>query len=152
MPHIYCVESDLKWARMLRAVIRRDVPDHNGVHVHSSYIGPTKEWALPVDNSAWRHYMRYPMSVWSLPGFQHPDLVLIDGRFRAGCFLACYMKFTQQMRVLFDDYLDRPEYHAVEKLVPRTGLVGRMGVFDFDPEEKDLARGVDMLELFNSVD
>ena len=108
MPHIYCVESDLKWARMLRAVIRRDVPDHDGVHVHSSYIGPTKEWALPVDNSAWRHYMRYPMSVWSLPGFQHPDLVLIDGRFRAGCFLACYMKFTQQMRVLFDDYLDRP--------------------------------------------
>ena len=62
-----------------------------------------------------------------------PDLVLIDGRFRASCLVAVLMRATRPVTVLFDDYLKRRYYHGVEALARKEEMVGRMARFTVTP-------------------
>ncbi len=73
------------------------------------------------------------MAVWDLDGFVHPDVILIDGRFRAACFLTALFKITKPTLVLWDDYKERPAYHEVEVLVKPAEMVGRMAIFELSP-------------------
>ena len=57
-----------------------------------------------------------------------PDLILIDGRFRIATFLACCLSFPGST-ILFDDYLNRESYHAVENIVKPIRHTGRIGEF-----------------------
>ena len=41
------------------------------------------------------------------------DLVFIDGRFRVACCLKCYDIIKDSCRIVFDDFLNRPQYHIV---------------------------------------
>ena len=52
------------------------------VHLHLAGVGKTRKWGHPVDHSRFRRYHLYPLGIWDHPDFIHPDLVLIDGRFR----------------------------------------------------------------------
>ena len=60
-------------------------------------------------------------------------MILIDGRFRIACFVTAYLRATKPIIVLFDDYLDRPHYHVIERLLAPTEFVGRMARFDLQP-------------------
>jgi hypothetical protein len=80
-----------------------------------------------------RKFHGYALSVWDRPDFQHPDLVLIDGRFRAACLAAVAMRATRPVTVLFDDYLKRRYYHGVERLARKEELVGQMARFTVTP-------------------
>jgi hypothetical protein len=91
--------------------------------------------------------MRYSMSIWDVSGFEEPDLVLIDGRFRAGCFLATYLRHKKPLRILFDDYEDRTAYHVVERLVKPTKMAGRMAAFDLDPKKRDYDTAFGLLDV-----
>ena len=73
------------------------------------------------------------MSIWDLPEFVHPDVVLIDGRFRAACFLTTLFRCTRPLTLLWDDYIDRPAYHEVESLLKPVEMIGRMARFDVVP-------------------
>lgn len=42
-----------------------------------------------------------------------PDLVLIDGRFRVACCLKLHSKLADSAIILFDDFLNRPQYHII---------------------------------------
>lgn len=145
---IFSVECDYDWAENMRAALAREVPEHGHVLLHYSYVGKTGEWARPVSDRAWRHYHRYPTAIWQHPDFEHPELVLIDGRFRPACLLACCLSATRPLRVLFDDYTVRPAYHAVEAVVPLTRTVGRMAQFDIDPARIDRARIAPLMGYF----
>lgn len=129
---VYSVESDGNWHKMMVDWFERNPPVANLNLVHTD-IGPTREWGFPKDSSSWVKFADYPLSVWDMPTLGEPDIVLIDGRFRVGCFLATLISIKKPVRVLFDDYLDRPNYHVVEEFSPRTKLVGRMAVFDMKP-------------------
>ena len=130
--HVVAVESDWNWAATIRkALLKKDL--HKNVVIHWANIGPTKGWGRPKTNSNWHDYHKYALEAWDRPDFKHPDLVLIDGRFRIGCFLACLFKCTQPVRILWDDYLDRDDYNVVEKYVKPTKYAGRMAVFDVEP-------------------
>ncbi len=134
-PHslIMGVESDRTWAADLEAGIRRDHPQAN-LRMLWVDIGPTGKWGRPRNESAWRRFHHYPLSVWDQPWFRHPDLVLIDGRFRAGCLLATLFRITRPVVVLFDDYADRPRtIAAVERFAVPTAITGRMARFDLRP-------------------
>ncbi len=41
------------------------------------------------------------------------DVVLIDGRFPVACCLKCYDILSDDSVILFDDFLNRPQYHVV---------------------------------------
>lgn len=129
---VFSVESDADWlAGMARWFAGK--PGADRVRLHHADIGPTGDWGKPRDLRGYRRFPGYALSVWERADFQPPDVVLIDGRFRPSCLLATAFLTRRPVRVLFDDYIDRARYHAVEELFPRHALHGRMAEFHIEP-------------------
>lgn len=129
---VFSVESDAKWLADMRCYFAANPPLAD-LHLHHGRIGPTKAWGHPQDNEQFRKWPRYPIGIWDLTEFLHPNVVLIDGRFRAACFLTTLFRITQPVTVLWDDYSERPSYHEVEDLVKPTEMIGRMARFEISP-------------------
>lgn len=127
---VVSVESDKAWADRLSAHLA-GITDKAAVH-HVD-IGPTKDWGRPRDSSGAARYHLYALSVWDREDLGEPDLVLIDGRFRAACLAAVLLRAKRPTTVLFDDYAPRPYYHGVEKLALKEEMVGRMARFTVTP-------------------
>lgn len=134
--YIMSVESDRDWARTLRSKLCGPEIVSPAVVYHSD-IGTTGPWGRPLDDHAWRRFHSYPNAVWEQSWFRHPDVVLIDGRFRTACFATVLMRAERPVRVLFDDYGVRPLYHQVEKFVRPTAMIGRMADFRIEPGQID---------------
>jgi hypothetical protein len=129
---VFSVESDPNWARQVQlAIDARNLP--SPAILYPVDIGPVGLWGRPVDTRDWKKFYDYPSRIWSEPFFRHPDVVLIDGRFRAACLAVTLSRITRPVTVLFDDYARRPAYHVVEDLVGRPRKAGRMAVFEVDP-------------------
>jgi hypothetical protein len=74
-------------------------------------IGPTGAWGHPLDRSKaylWPNYALCPY----LHDY-HPDLILIDGRFRIACSLAAALQ-APDATILIHDYSNRQHYHILE--------------------------------------
>ncbi len=129
---VFSVESDRRWKRRMDAWFSTNPPAAEVV-LHWGDIGPTGKWGRPRDDSGFRGWPAYALSVWDRPDFVAPDVVLVDGRFRLACLLTTLFRTARPVRLLFDDYLPRAEYHEVEALVAPVRMVGRMAVFDLVP-------------------
>jgi hypothetical protein len=127
---VFAVESDRLWASHLSEYL---APVSDRVAVHYADIGPTGEWGTPDDLRASSRFHRYALSVWDRADFVEPDLVLIDGRFRAACLVAVLLRARRPTTVLFDDYARRRYYHGVERLARKEELIGRMARFTVTP-------------------
>lgn len=126
------VESDRGWVEMMKAWFRAN-PPASVVQLHHADIGPTAGWGRPADESAFRKWPGYALSVWGLRGFKQPDVVLVDGRFRPACLMTVALRTTKPVTVLFDDYTGRRAYHTVEALLKPAEIVGRMARFEVEP-------------------
>jgi hypothetical protein len=124
------VESDRDWAERLAHHVAT-ISDK--VQVHWADIGPTGPWGVPMKLREFSKFHGYALSVWDRPDFAQPDLVLIDGRFRAACLVAVMLRATRPVTVLFDDYAKRGYYHGVEKLARKEEVAGRMARFTVTP-------------------
>lgn len=132
---VFSVESDRAWARRMRRWFAGN-PAAEGTRVDLIWadIGRTKEWGKPVDKSAWRRFADYPLGVWSRDGFQAPDVVLVDGRFRVGCAIATALHVTRPTVLLFDDYKGRKRLWDVERFIGApVAMHGRMAEFNVTP-------------------
>lgn len=134
---VMSVENDEAWAQKVRKNLAELAPEAP-VHVHWVNIGPTASWGRPRRDPVqrgdhWQSYPNYALNIWDQPFFKHPDLVLIDGRFRPACFLATMMRIERPVTVLFDDYCNRPAYHFVERYAAPVETVGNMARFTLDP-------------------
>ncbi|MGR3464619.1 hypothetical protein [Limimaricola sp.] len=130
---VFSVESDKAFIADLRRWFDAHPPVAT-VHLHHGDIGPTARWGQPADEAAhWRRFHRYPSSVWDRDDFVHPDVVLVDGRFRAACFLTTLFRITRPVRLFFDDYAERPVYHEIERYGAPVAMHGRMAEFALDP-------------------
>ncbi|WP_074255735.1 hypothetical protein [Vannielia litorea] len=129
---VFSIESDSAWCEALR---HRLPAPADGTHVHLRHvdIGPTGEWGRPTGTKHWSEFHTYPLSIWQEPGFQQPDLVLIDGRFRVACFAATCIFAEKPIKLLFDDYYPRPRYHCVEEMFHPVQRIGRMAEFHIQP-------------------
>ncbi|MHA6261920.1 hypothetical protein ACXYMO_01860 [Arenibacterium sp. CAU 1754] len=131
---ITSVESDRAWKRMMDGWFAENPPAKGtSVDMIHADIGPTKDWGQPADDRGWKRYARYPLAVWQRDGFVHPDVVLVDGRFRIGCALATAFSITRPVTLLFDDYANRARHHQVEEFIGTPNLIGRMGEFQITP-------------------
>ena len=130
---VMSVESDKAWSERIGAALGAEFPADRFL-VHHADIGPTGPWGRPAGSGAYRRFHLYATGIWDRPGFRHPDVVLIDGRFRVACFLAAMIRCTRPVTVLFDDYIDRKYYHWIEELIPRDELTGRMARFTVCPQ------------------
>ncbi|WP_010138266.1 hypothetical protein [Oceanicola sp. S124] len=140
------VESDGKWARMMREYFAAN-PPRGAVEVIHADIGPTREWGHPVDDRDWRRFAAYPLGVWDRGLAPHPDVVLVDGRFRPGCVLATAFNIEQPVTLLFDDYRNREQYHEIEDFVGQPTLIGRLAVFDIVPMPVPSDRLLDVIRM-----
>ena len=129
VPTTVSVESDKEWLQKLKSQIS-STPEKERVFIHAD-IGPTGAWGNPVDDTHWRAWHHYPLAGWKECGSRalSPDLVLIDGRFRAACFYATLIFARTGSIILFDDYGDRPFYHEVERSVRPSAMHDRMAEF-----------------------
>ncbi len=129
---VLTVESDFNWALDLQGWLdQANLP--SAAIVHYQDIGQTGSWGRPVDCCDWRKFHHYPTKIWDAPFFRHPDVVLIDGRFRPACFATVALCIKKPVTVLFDDYRDRALYHAVEEISPPVAIIGRMAEFHLNP-------------------
>jgi len=124
------VESDKKWAVRLAKHL---APISDRAKVHYADIGRTGPWGVPIRMAEFGKFHGYALSVWDRPDFADPDLVLIDGRFRASCLVAVLLRAKKPTTVLFDDYVKRHYYHGVEKMAHKEEVVGRMARFTVTP-------------------
>lgn len=130
---IFSVESDRKWA--LRLQHKLDKNAVSPVLIYHVDIGETGLYGRAIDDSSWRTFHKYPTRIWSERFFRHPDLILIDGRFRPACLIHACVRITRPVVVLFDDYVDRPKYHIVEQVIKPSRMIGRMAEFRISPNE-----------------
>ena len=129
---VISVESDVEWLEGMREWFDRH-PPKGDVVLHHADIGPTGKWGMPTGPKAFRKFPGYALDIWDHPRFRHPDLVLIDGRFRPACLLATAFRITRPVTVLFDDYVGRAPYHGIEAMFRPTALYGRMAEFHLKP-------------------
>ncbi|WP_163850090.1 hypothetical protein [Pseudooceanicola aestuarii] len=129
---VFSVESDADFLHGIAAWFD-DNPPRAQVVLHHADIGPTREWGHPKSEAGWRRFASYPLGIWDRDDFTHPDVVLVDGRFRAGCALATAFRITRPVTLLIDDYRHRDQYHEVEDFLGAPILIGRLAVFDVTP-------------------
>lgn len=127
---VISVESDRAWSQRLGTALAAISPT---ALVHHVDIGATGAWGKPRSSAGYAGYPAYALSVWDRPDLAEPDLVLIDGRFRAACLVAVMLRARRPTLVLFDDYVGRPYYHDVEKLARKDEVIGRMARFTVTP-------------------
>lgn len=94
-------------------------------------IGETTKWSWgrPINYSKRDNFIKYAESIFES---NDPDLILIDARLRVLCFLVCLKKSSIGTKILFDDYLNRGEYHIVEELILPKKIIGRMAYFEIN--------------------
>lgn len=145
---IYSVDSDKQFLKAVKQRLLNDgVPRRRYIAIYAD-IGPTREWGKPVDEShikAWPNYCAAPWRKLLKTG-ERPDLVLIDGRFRVACFLITLLMAPRGCVILFDDYVNRPEYHVVERYLQPMRLAGRMAEFVVEPIAEPFAAMMDILK------
>ncbi|MDZ4134234.1 MAG: hypothetical protein U1D06_01390 [Paracoccaceae bacterium] len=130
---VFSVESDRDWHDMMQRWFVKAPPEAT-VHLHHADVGPTESWGMPKNARAIRRWPDYALGVWDRVDFLHPDVVLIDGRFRVACLLTTAYRITRPVIALFDDYAPRPGYHRVEELLKPVATIGRMARFELAPQ------------------
>ena len=96
-------------------------------------IGLTSRWGHPLFPDTRRQSLLTKFKNYSDPKFamrDKPDLIMIDGRFRAVTLLRMYdfLKSYSGWQVLFDDYFSREEYKIVSKFFMVDERIGRLAV------------------------
>jgi hypothetical protein len=130
--YVATVESDPEFSARLAAALGALYPADRFA-VHHVDIGPTKRWGFPAGRTALGAFHRYATTVWTRPDFQPPEVVLVDGRFRAACAMTTLLMTEAPVRLLFDDYFSRPQYHWIEAHMQPVDRVDRMAIFDLEP-------------------
>ena len=108
------VESDPDWyANVKRVVAPSSVRSDRLLHIAMDTKPNT--WGYPGPSSSREDWATYSRVIQTLdPALRASiDTVLIDGRFRVACCLNCYDCVGDDCRILFDDFLDRSQYHVV---------------------------------------
>ena len=141
------VESDQEWLNRLKEyLVSLDlISNFRGIY---SDIGPTKEWGHPLKSGKnFQKFPSYALLPWQTMNYA-PDTILIDGRFRVACFIASATMTKRPVTILFDDYLDRPQYHVIEEVFAKEYSVGRMGIFNVQPNSISAQRLCDFIPYF----
>lgn len=114
VPRVFAVENDMCRLPSLEKELHA-LGSKKKWRLQCVDTGPTIEWGYPRGHSKIEHWWRYPLDVWETMKKENevPDLILIDGRFRVACFLACLLQAKPGTRVLIDDYKERGYYFSV---------------------------------------
>lgn len=140
---VFSTETDQRYIDALK-----NLKNAHFVNPLNGRIGP---WGSLIFEP-WRKKKRstgfeYANMIWQTYPDVHPNLVLIDGRYRLACALEILRRFPGgDFPVIIDDYVDRSEYKTIEKYVNELVYIGRAGVFFPNKEDIDFEKVVVDLE------
>ncbi len=125
--HIIAVDSSKDWTDAVSA--RTSSSDR--IKLLYCDIGPVGQWGRPRDTQGLHAYHAYMSTPWQVARRQalEPNVILVDGRFRVACFLYSLLCAQAGTVILFDDYVNRPQYHVVEQYNRLHSRHGKMAVF-----------------------
>jgi hypothetical protein len=116
---VYSVESDKEWIQQVSASIATESTRSKVEFIYCE-MDSQRNWGQPGSKATDAQRRAYSDAVLD----KQPDMVLIDGRFRVACCLKC----PAQVPILFDDFLERPQYHIVLEYFQIVDQAGRMVV------------------------
>lgn len=146
---IFSVESSKIWTRQMRRWFKEAEPPSMPMMQYIN-IGETGKWGSPVDTEGFQRYHLYPLSIWDTGEFQHPDVILVDGRFRVACALTAMLRCTKKTTLLFDDYEGRAGYHVIEDYLEKKETVGNMARFEVTKKALPRAKMTEIIGKFAS--
>lgn len=125
---VISVDSDNSW---IRNVIDSLIKPIGVLLIQHCDIGEVGEWGVPKSNERINDFWNYMALPWRIAkaNNKHPDLVLIDGRFRVASFLFSLISARVGTVIMFDDYMDRSEYFVCEEFCRLQCAHGRLGIF-----------------------
>ena len=138
---VISVDSSKKWVEKVKAENKNY---HSRLIINHIDLGKVGSWGRPISYEKSCNFSDYTDYIWKQP--EKPKLVLIDGRFRVCCFLTSLKFADAGTKIIFDDYVNRPYYHFIEKYVSRINECGRQCLFivpskskiDIDSLNKDI--------------
>lgn len=128
--NITSVDTSKEWVDS----IKKQILEHKNTFIKMIDCGPVKQWGKPIDLSKKDNFIQYAEFLWKQD--VKPDMVLIDGRFRVLCFLISLKHANENTKLIFDDYVDRPYYHIVERVLKPIEFDGRQACFCVPKKEK----------------
>ena len=138
---VISVDSSKEWVKK----VKNENKNHKSrLLINHVDLGKVGSWGRPISYEKSHKFSEYTDYIWKQQ--EKPRLVLIDGRFRVCCFLTS-LKFAEPgTKIIFDDYVNRPYYHFIEKYVLRINECGRQCLFivplkseiDIDSLNKDI--------------
>jgi hypothetical protein len=152
IPIVISTESDRIYCDQVRSQFSPAYLRSVLISLHAD-IGPTKDWGHPVDRQGKDRWPLYPLKGWRFAvehGYQ-PDMVLIDGRFRTACTLACLLFARVEVPILVDDYVGRDYAATLESIMKPSAMHGRMAEFVV-PKHRDALLGPIVRALSSAFD
>lgn len=138
---VISVDTSKEW---VSKVTKETLAYKNRLNLKHLFLGETKHWGYPIDYSRESSFSLYTDYIWQQK--KKPELVLVDGRFRVCCFLSSLKFADEGTKIIFDDYVNRPHYHIVEKFLQPLQTYKRQALFIIP--EKD---SIDLDELDNAI-
>jgi hypothetical protein len=117
---IHTVDHDRGWLKQLRSL-----SELSRVVFHAVYLGPIGEHGYPTDTSRREAFPLYAQAIRRAD--PPPDVVFVAGRFRVTCCAEALLH-APGAAILFADFRDQPEYHAVLPFVDVVDRAGTMAV------------------------
>lgn len=139
---IISVDTSKEWVEIVQA---NNQTSGNRLNIHYSNLGEVGDWGRPLSYERQDCFSEYTDYIWIQK--EKPSVVLVDGRFRVCCFLTSLKLSEEGTRIIFDDYINRPHYHFVEKYIPRVRECGRQCLFVVPPKSN-----IDMDELNKDIE
>jgi hypothetical protein len=133
VPFVFSVESDQKFGKEVRRRVSHETRSKTAFKMVCPNIGPTGPWGYPKGAQDCAKWHLYITQVWQAIWNENlvPDLILIDGRFRAACFLFSLLNSKPGSTIVFDDYRGREERYAVAEQYARpVRTLDRVAVFE----------------------
>ena len=139
---LYSCETDSLWLARLSTFLTEEGLSDRFHPLHAD-VGSTKEWGYPdFTQEGFTHdrgtqFLMSAWKPWSVLRAKkvNPQFILIDGRWRVPSFLAAVVNCQAPVEVLFDDYLERKQYHVVESIQAPVRMIGRAALFEVEPKK-----------------
>lgn len=118
---VISVESDQDYSKLFQGVSERIIVKH-------IELGKLTKFGKPIGYDFYKNFKDYTEGIWREEN--NPDFVLIDGRFRICCLLTSIKYAKEGTKILFDDYIERPEYHFAENILKPIEKTSRQALFE----------------------
>ena len=125
---IISVDTDLHYINKVKNIITTPIDNLHLCHVN---LGEVADWGHPKTTLHYKDFYKYSTMPWQIAKKINaiPDLIFIDGRFRVSCFLYSLVCASIDTIIMFDDYVNRSNYHIVEEFCKLNKYAGRLGIF-----------------------